>query len=724
MNTLVSRCFKIRFSWAVALVAMAALALSASTASANTAPGAPVGLVVAPGNGKLVAGWNAPEGGAAVTSYTVQYKASTAADWVTASHSGTVTDTEITGLTNATAYDVRVRASNGAGYGQWSDTASANPHQDVVWSAVLTVDDHVNGQFWGCSIHPVDESGDWLTPCSKAMTEDEFTHEGGTLAFTEFVYIADWDYYNVVMAPSVPNNSGLLRGELHVGDDTYALDDTSIVEWYENNTGFNIDLPQAVSWSKGQKVALSLGGGPPKVEPTPVAQDQVVSSDATLSALSVSDGSNDVPLTPAFAADTAGYTASVPNSVGSVTVTPTVNDPNATVTVAGSIVTSGTASSAIALTAGVAETIDVVVTAQNKTSKTYTVTVTRQKSSDSTLKALTVSDGTNDVPLTPDFAPDTAGYTASVDNSVGSVTVTPTVSDENATVTVAGSAVTSGTASSAIALTAGAAEIIDVVVTAQNDTTKTYTVAVTREKSSDATLSALTVSDGTNDVPLTPDFAPDDADYTAGVPNSVSSVTVTPTVNDPNATVTVGGAAVASGSPSSAIALTAGAAEIIDILVTAQNGITNSYTVTVAREAAAQSAQIQDSGDSEIIERCRIRTGGVEGLRVCVTPFEGTDAILLLTLPAPAPANGTTVTLATSPTQEASSDDFTMPSSITIPEGERSAIIIVATIADDEDEDDESIHIYACTTPGCDPLEDWDYNHGIVIPGTRVPGGL
>ena len=77
MNTLVSKC---RFSWAVALIAMAALALSAPTALANTALGAPIGLVVAPGNAKLVVGWIAPQDGMDDTAYTVQYKSSAAPD--------------------------------------------------------------------------------------------------------------------------------------------------------------------------------------------------------------------------------------------------------------------------------------------------------------------------------------------------------------------------------------------------------------------------------------------------------------------------------------------------------------------------------------------------------------------------------------------------------------------------------------------------------------------
>jgi hypothetical protein len=88
---------------------------------------------------------------------------------------------------------------------------------------------------------------------------------------------------------------------------------------------------------------------------------------------------------------------------------------------------------------------------------------------------LALSTGT----LTPTFASGTTAYTASVSNATTSITVTPTRSEANATITVNGTAVTSGNASGAINLTVGA-NTITTVVTAQDGTTKTYTVTVIR----------------------------------------------------------------------------------------------------------------------------------------------------------------------------------------------------------------------------------------------------
>ena len=108
-------------------------------------------------------------------------------------------------------------------------------------------------------------------------------------------------------------------------------------------------------------------GGPPSPPPPP---PPVLSSDATLSALALSAGAL------AFAPETTDYAVAVPYAVGSVTVTPAASDSGATVTVNGVEVPSGEASAAIALAVG--ETvIEVVVTARNGATRTYTVTVTR-----------------------------------------------------------------------------------------------------------------------------------------------------------------------------------------------------------------------------------------------------------------------------------------------------------------------------------------------------------
>jgi gliding motility-associated-like protein len=121
--------------------------------------------------------------------------------------------------------------------------------------------------------------------------------------------------------------------------------------------------------------------------------------------------------------------------------------------------------------------VSVAVTAQDGTTlNTYTITVTRAAAANANILKLKLSAGV----LSPTFAQATLSYTASVANTVSSVTITPTTSDSNATVKVNGVTVASGTASPAIALSVGS-NVITTVATAQDGvTTKTYTVTVTR----------------------------------------------------------------------------------------------------------------------------------------------------------------------------------------------------------------------------------------------------
>ena len=80
-------------------------------------------------------------------------------------------------------------------------------------------------------------------------------------------------------------------------------------------------------------------------------------------------------------------------------------------------------------------------------------------------------------------------------------------------------------------------------------------------------------------------------DYTATVSFLTPTTTATPTPEDPNATVTVNSAEVASGETSAKITLDEGA-NTISVVVTAVDGVTTaSYSIDVTRETAATFAQ-------------------------------------------------------------------------------------------------------------------------------------
>ncbi|SFU97677.1 cadherin-like beta sandwich domain-containing protein [Pseudoduganella namucuonensis] len=370
-----------------------------------------------------------------------------------------------------------------------------------------------------------------------------------------------------------------------------------------NGSGASIKVNDATVASGGASGALALNVGNNTLTVTVLAQDGVTSrvytvtvvravatatasGDATLSALALSSGT----LSPAFASGTVAYTASVANSVASVTLTPTATSADATITVNGSAVKSGGGSAGLALSVG-SNVLSVVVSAQDGTHIiTYTVAVTRAAavSTDASLSALAISSGT----LAPTFATATLGYTASVANSVSSVTLKPT-SSASATIKVNGVATASGATSAALALSVGS-NTLSVVVTAQDgSTTRTYTVIVTRAAatlSSDAALSGLTLSSGT----LSPVFSASTTSYTASVINSVATVTLSPVAGNSGATIKVNSATVASGATSASLALNVGS-NTLTVAVTAQDGATSkTYTVVVTRAAAVACSVIPE----------------------------------------------------------------------------------------------------------------------------------
>ena len=111
---------------------------------AASVPAAPAALALAPVNGTLAVAWTVPnDGGSAITGYTVQWTLATDSGFVSPLGSANVTGTAhiITGLTNGTAYAVRVQAVNAQGPGAWSPAAVETP--------VSTVSETPSAWRWG-----------------------------------------------------------------------------------------------------------------------------------------------------------------------------------------------------------------------------------------------------------------------------------------------------------------------------------------------------------------------------------------------------------------------------------------------------------------------------------------------------------------------------------------------------------------------------------------------
>ena len=195
-------------------------------------------------------------------------------------------------------------------------------------------------------------------------------------------------------------------------------------------------------------------------------------------------------------------------------------------------------------------------------------------SNDATLSSLTLSGVDFGA-----FDPAATGYTAEVANGVAETAVTPTTNHDGAThaIKLDGAADEDGTVSLAVGSNA-----IAIKVTAEDgNTTRTYTVTVTRAApplSADTTLSNLALSGidfGAFDEATTR--------YSASVANDVAETTVTPTMSDDGAAyaIKLDGLADADG----VFPLAVGT-NVITVEVTAEDGsAVKTYKVTVTRAA-------------------------------------------------------------------------------------------------------------------------------------------
>ena len=156
------------------------------------APSAPLDLSGTSGSGRVTLSWNSPNhvGGAAISDYVVEYKASANSAWTTfADDVSTSTSATVTGLVNDVSYDFRVRAVNSFGSGEASAPVTAvprlvsppsHPRNAVVSAVMLTsiaIQWQVPSSSGGSSIsrylveQSVDNGATWAASMIGAVTE-------------------------------------------------------------------------------------------------------------------------------------------------------------------------------------------------------------------------------------------------------------------------------------------------------------------------------------------------------------------------------------------------------------------------------------------------------------------------------------------------------------------------------------------------------------------------
>ena len=323
-------------------------------------------------------------------------------------------------------------------------------------------------------------------------------------------------------------------------------------------------------------------------------EERKLSADANLSALTAegapgADGDWTALDIGAFSAGTTDYTATVPYETTHARLTATAAHAKAALKTGAasslSAADSGSAGGAVALDVGANE-IEVAVTAEDGTEKTYTVTVTREErelSSNADLSGLTAESGADGDWTALDigaFSAGTTDYAATVPYETTHARLTATAAHAAATLENGG----------AVVLDVGANEI-EVAVTAEDGTEKTYTVTVSRGErilSSNADLSGLTAESGADGAWAALDigtFAAATTDYAATVPYETTHARLTATAAHAAATLENGGA----------VALDVGA-NGIEVEVTAEDGTEKTYTVTVTRKERILSSNADLSG--------------------------------------------------------------------------------------------------------------------------------
>ena len=306
----------------------------------------------------------------------------------------------------------------------------------------------------------------------------------------------------------------------------------------------------------------------PSPSPTPSPSPSTKSSDATLKSLSAS-GYN---LSPSFSKDNTSYTVKVPKTATTVKLEGTANDSKAKVSGLGNITLTGDTTTAT-----------IKITAEDGTTKTYTVKIEKEKeatttkSSDATLKKLDIGGFT----LNPTFKGNINTYSIKVKNNITGLDVTAIPNNDKAKVTISGNKNwKEGT------------NTVTIKVTAEDGSVNNYIINVEREssnsnknnqttKSSDNYLKSLTI---TSSHEIKPSFNKNVTSYNITVPYEVDKLNLNAIPNDSKSKVEI------TGNENFKV----GKVNTVEIKVTAEDGSVRLYSLNVTRSTTSSKTDLKD----------------------------------------------------------------------------------------------------------------------------------
>jgi len=175
-------------------------------------PGSPTGLALTAGDARIAVAWTAPEdkGNPALNGYKVEYSDDGGTTWNAWGHRGTGTSATITGLTNGTAYRVRVAAVNTTGLSGYAEatTTPAGPPTAPQNLALAPGDEQLTAT-WDA---PANDGGSAITEYTVqyrsggSWRADNVSISGTTATITGLTN--DREYQVRVSAVNEPSGSG------------------------------------------------------------------------------------------------------------------------------------------------------------------------------------------------------------------------------------------------------------------------------------------------------------------------------------------------------------------------------------------------------------------------------------------------------------------------------------------------------------------------------------
>ena len=232
-------------------------------------------------------------------------------------------------------------------------------------------------------------------------------------------------------------------------------------------------------------------------------------SNVFLKTLSVTNGENNLELNPKYIKTIKTYSLTVDNLVKTININ--AESDSETTSVEGL----GEKELKVGL-----NTFEILTTSESGDTGTYTLNIIRKKSSDASLRSLSVSEGS----LSPEFTSDNLEYSILVNAHTKKITINTEVNEENANVKIIGNSNFVPSENTVI-----------VRVTSEDGSVRDYKIIVTKEASDNNYLKSLTVDN------YNLDFDKEKEEYSLTVENEIDKIKVTGTVEDELSTVSGNG---------------------------------------------------------------------------------------------------------------------------------------------------------------------------------------